>query len=361
MSVKNSELVDLIQLTLNDLPKQEFEVMWDNIDYEFSRIYQQERMVIDGGNQIERKVMLDHTGRARYKYLYDTTQPAVGEVMHTIKVPWTQITTDYSWDKFEILQNKNRPKGFIDLMKTRRIDGLWSLADLIEERAWKTPTSATDTLFPFGVPYYLNMKDAEGNVNNGAGFVGATIDYQNGTTGTVCAGIDAAEEPKWRNYAALYAAVDNAMLKIFRTAFVRTKIKSPLFINDPANKRTAAKRIYTDADTAVEMQMLADARDDQVTGKELLGNIRMDDSGLVFINRLPVVPIDELDKAARKPIYMVDFEKFIPFVHDGYWMEESEPMNDRTQPDVFTVFLNGAHNNLCINRRKAGFVLHKAS
>jgi hypothetical protein len=28
---------------------------------------------------------------------------------------------------------------------------------------------------------------------------------------------------------------------------------------------------------------------------------------------------------------------------------------------VFTVYLDGAHNNLCINRRTAGFVLHKST
>ena len=361
MAVKNSQLADLIATTLNDLPKQEFEVMWDNIDYEFCRIYQKERTVIDGGSQIERKVMLDHTGRARYRYLYDTDQPAVGEVMHTIKVPWTQIGTNYSWDRFEILQNKNRAKGFIDLMKTRRIDGLWSLADLIEERAWKTPTSSTDELYPYGVPYYLNTLTAAGSINTGAGFVGATISYQNGSTGTACAGIDAAEEPKWRNYAAVYTNIDNAFLRAYRLAFMETNFKAPMMINDPAQKRGGAKRIYGSVDQVAELQMLADARDDKVSGRDVLGNIRVDDTGLVFINRLPVVPITELKAAAYSPLYTVDFEKFIPVVHDGYWMEESEPMTDRGQHTTFTVFLDGAHNNLCVNRRKAGFVMHKTA
>jgi len=27
---------------------------------------------------------------------------------------------------------------------------------------------------------------------------------------------------------------------------------------------------------------------------------------------------------------------------------------------VFTVFLDGSHNNLCVNRRTCGFVIHKA-
>ena len=44
MPVTNDDLKDLIATTINDLPKQTFDVAWDNQDYEFCRIYQKERM-----------------------------------------------------------------------------------------------------------------------------------------------------------------------------------------------------------------------------------------------------------------------------------------------------------------------------
>jgi hypothetical protein len=363
MGVKNADLVDLIETTLPDLPKQYFEVTWTNQNYEACRIYQQDRMEIDGGTSIKRKLMLNPTGNARYRRLFDTDEPAVGDVMYEIDVPWTQLGTHYSWDKLEILRNKNSAKGFIRLLETRRIDGLWSLADLIEDRFWKAPDSATDDLNPYGIPYYLNYLDDDATT---AGFSGQTIRYEGGTTGTVCAGLDASTETKWKNYAATYTKVDNALLKTFRTAFLKTKFKAPIILNDPAQPRNAAKRIYTDADVAVSLQELADAKDDFHRGKEVLGNIRMDDGGLVMINRLPVIYISQLDDItdpvqsdATAPLYCVDFEKFIPYVQDGFWMEESEPMTDRGQHTTFTIFLDGSHNNLCVNRRTAGFVIHK--
>lgn len=363
MGVKNADLVDLIETTLPDLPKQYFEVTWTNQDYEACRIYQQERMEIDGGTSIKRKLMLEPTGNARYRRLFDTDEPTVGDVMHEIDVPWTQVGTFYSWDKQEILRNKNSAKGFIRLLETRRIDGLWSLADLIEERFWKTPDSATDDLNPYGVPYYINMLDADSTT---AGFSGQTIRYQSGTTGTVCAGLDANVYTKWKNYAGTYTKVDNALLKTFRTAFLVTKFKAPLILNDPSQPRSAAKRIYCDADVAVSLQDLADARDDNHSGKDILGNIRMDDGAMVMVNRLPVIYINQLDSVtdpvtsdATSPIYCVNFEKFIPYVQDGCWMEETEPMTDRGQHTTFTIFLDGSHNNLCTNRRTAGFVIHK--
>lgn len=364
MGIKQTELADLILLTLNDLPKQVFEVQWDNQDYEFCRIYNNESMKIDGGNQIEREVMLDNLGNAHYRRAYDTDSPKVGNVMSKILVNWTRLGTDYSWDDFEIKRNMNNPKGFIDLMKTKRIEGLWSLAELIEDRAWKTPATSTDDLYPYGVPYYLPLMTSGSTTD---GFVGQTISYQDGNTGTTCANIDANTESKWRSYAALFSEIDNAMLKTFRLAFMKTRFKAPLFIKDPSDKRTAQKRIYTDFDNTAELMELADAKDDNHTGKEVMGKMVVNDGALVYVNRLPVVPIPQLDSysdpysgTAVSPIWCVDFAKFIPVVHDGYWMKETEPMVDRGQHTTFTVFLDGAHQNLCTNRRTAGFVLHKA-
>lgn len=363
MAVKNADLADLISTTLPDLPEQYFEVAWDSTDYEFCRIYQSERMEIDGGTSIKRKLMLDDTGNARYRRMFDTDEPAVGDVMQEIEVPWTQIGTHYSYEKLEILRNRNSAKGFIRLLETRRIDGLWSLAKLIENRAWKTPTNSTDDLNPYGVPYYINMLDADSDT---AGFYGQTIRFQDATTSYTCAGLNANTYTEWKNYAATYTKVNNDLLKTIRLAFMLTKFRAPIFVDDPSQKRAGTKRFYCDANTAASLMDLADQRDDNHAGKDVLGNIRVDDTGLVYINRLPVVYINQLDgvtdpvtSGATSPIYCIDFTKFIPYVQEGYWMEESDPMTDRTQHTAFTIYLDGAHNNLCTNRRTAGFVIHK--
>ena len=134
MGVKLTELADLIACTINDLPKQEFEVGWDNQDYEWCRIYQSERMEVDGGTQIERKVMLDHSGNARYRRMYDTDEPAVGDVISTIKVPWTLIGTNYSLSGMAL--NSPRPLElgeFIDLrFKIKDLAGLSQLRNVLK-------------------------------------------------------------------------------------------------------------------------------------------------------------------------------------------------------------------------------------
>jgi hypothetical protein len=157
---------------------------------------------------------------------------------------------------------------------------------LIEERSWKTPTSSTDDLYPYGVPYYLNLM---GTGTTTDGFVGQTIVYQDATTGTSCANIDASTYSKWRNWAALYTNIDNAMLKTFRKAFLKTRFKAPINIKDPGQGRNAQKRIYSDFDTVCDLMDLVDAKDDNHTSakREALGGMTIDDGGLVRINRLP--------------------------------------------------------------------------
>jgi hypothetical protein len=215
------------------------------------------------------------------------------------------------------------------------------------------------------VPYYLNLLDSGDTT---AGFRAKTITYQDASTGTNCAGLDAAlaENAKWRNYAAVYTTVDSTLLKKFRRAIIATQFKAPLFINDPSDVRAAQKRVYAGLDVTVGLQDLLDSRDDNHTPKDLMGGVLAQVEGTIMLNRMPVVYIPQLDSATLHPakydpIFCVDFSYFQPVVHDGYWMEESDPMSDRSQHTTFTIYIDGAHNNLCTSRRRAGFVLHLAT
>lgn len=367
MPVNPEALADLLNTTLKNLPKDAFEVMWDSQNYEFCQIYQQHRRTLDGGTSIQRNVMLNRNGRARYRQLYDIDEVTVDQNIHTIDVPWCQLGTNYSWDVLEIMRQKGNNKGFIRLLESRRTERMWDLAELIEERGWMTPTAASDRKHPYGIPYYINF------LNNGVtdgGFSGQTIRYTGGTTGTVCAGIDAAVESKWRNYADTYAKVDNGLLQRLRSAVRRTRFKPAPFVTSPGNDAVGSPiKLYVNDDIATEIEDLCDKRDDNNQPKDLAGKMLHSFQGVAYFNGMPVVYVPQLDGLtvtdgggnafSPDPIYCVDWTKLQPVVHEGYWMEESEPMTDRSQHTTLTVFLDGSHNNLCLNRRTSGFVLHK--
>lgn len=368
MGVAASALTDLIATTLKDLPKGQFEIMWDSQNYEFNNIYQKHRRRIDGGTSIQRNMILDRNGRAKYRQLYDTDTPSVDNDQFTIDVHWTQLGTDYSWDVVELLRQKNSAKGFIDLIESRRAERMWDLAELIEEKGWSTPTNSTDRLNPFGIPYYINY------LNDGisaGGFSGQTVRFTDGTTGTVVADLDGAVNPKWRNYADVYTDVDNGLLRKLRSAIRRTRFRPAPNVRAPGNDSVGSPiKFYASDTTMNNLEDLADLRDDNTAPKDLANkSLQHDFEGTVMFNRIPMQYVPHLDGVtvvdggsnnfATEPIYCVDWTKIQPIVQEGYWMEESEPMTSRGQHTTFTVFLDGSHNNLCINRRTAGFVLHK--
>lgn len=368
MGVDNTALLDLLATTLKDLPKDQFEVMWDSQAYEFCKIYQENKRQIDGGTSIQRNVILDRNGRAKYRRLYDTDEPVVDQNQFTINVPWVQLSTDYSWDVLEIMRNKNSSKGFINLLEARRTERLWDLAELIETRGWQTPTNVGNTLYPNGIPYYINY------LNDGVtagGFAGQTIRYQDGSTGTLCAGIDASAEPKWRNYADVYSKIDNSLLRKLRQAVRTTRFKPAPNVPTPGKDAIGSTiRLYANNNVCTEMEDLADKRDDNNAPTDLAGKMLHNFDGTVFFNKMPLVYIPQLDgltvaggsgtSNTPDPIYCIDWSKLQPIVQDGYWMEESKPMVDRGQHTTFTVYMDACHQNLCINRRTAGFVIHKA-
>jgi hypothetical protein len=128
-------------------------------------------------------------------------------------------------------------------------------------------------------------------------------------------------------------------------------------------ERAAKMNCVAGTDTVLDIMELVDKKDDNhtATGREALGGLLVQDGSLVYLNRVPVIPLDTLDSASYTPIYTFDMSYFIPVVHDGYWMNMKPPMTSRGQHTTFTSFIDGAHNVLVENIRKAGFVLHKTS
>lgn len=364
MGFQPEDIADLVATTLNDLPKQELEYAFDHQEYFWASLFAKDSIKIDGGTSIERKVSFDRTGNAKYRSLYELDSPKIDDHIHTINVHWALLGTNCSWDEFEILQQKNSTKGYIDLIQNRRDESIIDLANLIEETMVSVPDSATDKKNPFTLPYFLRVLNSSGTINTTDGFNGCTVTYGGGTTGTIIAGIDAAVEAHWRNYCGVYTAIDNAFLKVSRRAFAKTHFKVPILLNSPLIKQRAQKmRAVAGTDTVLDLMELVDKKDDNhvSTTKEAMGGMLVAEGDLVRLNRVPVLMLDTLDSASYTPLYFFDLNYLVPFVHDGYWMEQKKPMVDRRQHTTYTSYTDGAHNVLPKNMQKLGFVLHKTS
>ena len=365
MGYRPEDIADALATTLADLPDQELEYALDHQEYYWTSLFQRKNIQIDGGTSIQRKVSFDTSGNAAYREMFDTDEPKFGDSIQTVDVHWALLGTNASWDEFEVVQQMNSTKGYINLVQNRKDKSIIDLADLIETTMIAAPASATDLSTPYTLPYYLRMlTDSSGTINSSAGFNGQYVAYGGGTYGATVAGIDASTEAKWRNWAAPYTAINNAFLKAYRKACIKTKFRPPIILDTPLMKERARKfNSVAGTDSVLDLMELVDNKDDNhvSTKKEALGGLLVADGDYVRINRVPVIPLDTLDSASYTPIYSFDLGYFKPIVHEGYWMKRTPPMVDRRQHTTLTSYIDGAHNILVENVRKCGHVLHKTS
>jgi hypothetical protein len=191
MGVDNDALADLLATTLKDLPKGQFEVMWDSPAV---------RVLPDlsGEQAADRRRHVDPAERDPRPERACPVSPAVRHRSAGRRSEHAHDRRAVGSDRHRLLVGRGRNPPAEELL-----EGVHQPAGVPPHRAdvglrrtdrgarLVTPTSATDKLYPYGIPYYINFLDDGATTG---GFNGKTIRYQGGTTGTICAGIDAATE-----------------------------------------------------------------------------------------------------------------------------------------------------------------------
>jgi hypothetical protein len=356
--ISNTDLVDLQKTTLENLPNLDFEVALNYQQYNVvNEWFKTDKVQVESGTSIVRNIILDTSGNARHVRLFQKTGLNIADVQTRITAPWVQVQSSYSIERREALRNR-KPARYIELLKSRRIDGMVSLADLLEQRAWVAPESATDDLNPRGLPYWLSKVVPA----NGTGYVAATdaigsfsgrrVRYNGGTDVlTDKGGIDPTAQAKWRNWADTYTGIDADFVKRMRKAFHATHFKSPMLASDLKDGPSSKYRIYMGLSNLTEFEDLT------TKANENLGADLDKFHGITTFRRVPVMYTPQLDTDADGVVYGVNHAKFYPITLDGDWMRESDPMSDVEQHNVITTFIDGSYQFFCTNIREAGFVL----
>lgn len=349
--ISNSALVDLQRTTLQNLPNLDFEYAlkyqeWQVINNWFAK----EKIQIESGTSIERNIVLDNSGNAQHVRLYQKTAINQNDVQQKVTAPWVQAQSYYSIERREALRNR-KPAMYIKLLESRRVDGMVSLAELLEERGWRAPINENDDLNPRGLPYWL-VKAPAATVPSATsgGFTGQTVRFGDGTTSTTIGGLSTSND-KWRNYADVYSAVDGDFVKRMRKAFHATAFKSPVIAKDLKEGPLSKYKIYMGLDELTEYEDLVTKQNDN------LGSDADKFHGVTTFKRVPIEWAPILDADSENPVYGVNHAKFYPIVQSGDWLRESEPMSDVELHNVITTFIDSSYQYFCGNRRTAGFVL----
>ncbi len=322
--ISNDQLADLLATTLANLPKLDFEVALPYAQFPVTNIwFQKNKVKVESGTSIRRNIILETSGHARHVRLYQKTRIAVDDVHKQITAPWCQLQTYWSIERREMLRNR-APARLIDLLKTRRVDAMLDLAKLLEVRAWSSPSNADDDLNPRGLPYWLSLRDdGVTAANDLGGFEGKTVRYSDGTTTTTKGGIDGSltANAKWKNWAAVYTAIDTDFVMRMRRAFHATRFESPMTIRDLIKGPMANFRIYMGLDPLTEYEGLVTSANDNI-GRDLDPF-----HGMTTFRRIPITYAPVLD----------DFQ----IVGESEAMKEIYKMIQKVAPTDSTVYIYG--------------------
>lgn len=363
------QAIDLGKATLQHFKQDQLAMTLKHQCYEvLNQWFGKDRVQVDGGDRVTRYVSLRDTGNASHTRMYDVDNPNVSNVDEVVKVEWTHAKTSYSYSVKEMAMNKGSKTRIYNLLKQRHDNAYREFADLLEESAWRTPTSATDDLNPFGIPAWLAQDNSDDSESGD--FVGTQANYWSTSDSAFNpGGIDVSSETgpnkRWNNYYADHAnQLDDTMLTKLSRAFRKTKFQSPMFANQAIDPKSGFSnfRLYTTSAVLDELEKLARRSDDRLGAD--LGKY----AGKTIFKGIPFIYVDVLDDDSDystqqgyvyggDPIFGINHNHFYPVVLDGEYFRVNDPMKDVNQHNVLTVYIDLTYQYVCDNRRTGGFLL----
>jgi len=357
------QAVDLGYATLQAFNRDDIEMTLKHQTYEVvNRWLTGDRKKLDGGDCVKTYISLKDTGNAQHVRDYETDTPNVANTDAEVTVNWVHAQSSFTYTMKELAMNLGNRSRVYNLLKTRRQNCLREIADMLEEVAWKTPSSAQDDRSPHGIPAWLCQADVDGVTGNFYGYVGDYTTSDDSESAYADVGGIACTSTTNTRWASWYADHNNSLgdglMKILRRAFRNTKFQSPIVAKqaiDPSSDFSNF-RLYTNNDVLDEIEELAIKSDDRVGAD--LGKY----AGGVIFKGIPFKYVDSLNNEltyvyGNNPIFGINHNHFWGYILGGEDFRLNKPMNKVGQHNVFTVYIDLSYAYICDNRRTGGFLI----
>lgn len=326
---------DLILLTQRNLGSYK----WTDIEtplqeyHAMGRLVNKKKVKFESGTGIQFQVMVANSGAAKHVGMFETDNVNVANVMKNANIGWRHTTTNWGYERREVLMNA-KPSKIVDLVKTRRVDAMSSLARLMEDTFWSKPSDDTDEKTPFGIAYYV-VKNSSTGFNGGA-----AAGFASGP-----AGLSPTTYPGWKNYTDQYAAVSASdLIRKMRRAYYFTGFMSP--VPQPQYHMGDDLGIYTNYTVLGLMEEALEAQNDS------LGNDMASKDGKALFRGVKVMWVPWLENDTTNPVYGLNWGSLYPTVLSGDFMTESAPMQSAKQHNMREVHVDLTWNMCCKDRRK---------
>lgn len=335
---------------------------WPLLDY----LIKKRKMGANGGTKIVHDIVLQPKGMNKGRKTNPFADDSIdtNENMIQMVIDWVILNHNMMWEERQIQAAADKGgkgkaaaisiQNWYKSLYDQNITIPW--ADDMEDQPWLVPQNTADKKATLGIPYWINYAPVGGTTE---GWVGQTVRYGDGSTGTVVAGIDKATNPLWRNRVQFWSGnVDHQIIAKMRAMFQKLKFKKPPGGDTNVREATNKNRflVLCGEDVFLELQNLADARG--AAGKNDLVAV----DGEVKFYGIPIVPVPQLDEAANntyKPIYFLNLDTWYFWVANGEWMKKVGPdkFPINTKPRTWGLQVYTQFQFMCVNPYQNG-VMH---
>src|SRR3989304_10325057 len=132
LGVNESSILDLAIATMPYFEKMKFSAPQKYTTHPILNRQLGKGMKPQGGTTVEKRVVIKPSGRAGFTKLYASKEYAHFDVIQKATAPWAHLTTDWMFDRREIMMNRD-PQRILDIMKTNRLASESDMANVFED------------------------------------------------------------------------------------------------------------------------------------------------------------------------------------------------------------------------------------
>jgi hypothetical protein len=326
-------LSDLVNTTLRDLGKPRFtEIATDLQEHTAMRnLLRKNRIELASGYGVQWDVMVSQTGAAANVGLGASDNVNIVDTMTQATADWRNTTTNYAIIGQEIAMN-SEPSRIVDLIKTRRIGAMISMAEIMESNFWGPPVASTDNLTPWGVNTWI-VKNATEGFNGGA------------PSGYTSIGLNPTTYPRWSNWTYQYVSVSrDDLIRHWRKAATFTNFKPPVD-GIPSFNTGDVYGFYSNYGVIGPLEEALESQNDN------LGNDIASKDGMTMFRRVGVTWIPKLEADTTNPVYGINWGYFKTIILKGWWLKETHVPIYPGQHTVSAHFLDCTYQFVTRNRR----------
>ncbi len=355
VGLTNDELLDLVKTTRAARP---FGGIRHTQKYQsyplLDAIFQQDRIQVQGGTQIEELISLSDSGAAEMiRPSQERTWKGV-DVLEEMNVPWVDMETHWVTTRDEILKHtSNVAEGstigarLVNLIENKRAVALMSMANLFEERIWEVPEAESNPLHMAGIPYWVPK--------NNSGISAGDVEFVGGSEqapGNLVGGINPATHERWKSACGQYQDWEtnrDEALDVMRLMYKKLRFRPPALVQG-ADNPSPQFRIYAGMELTNKIENAIDQKNDSVRGNTDLGW----QEGQAVFKRMPIIDVPLLDEDTDDPIYFINHAYLHPYFMQGAAFREQATLNPEERYDTYITPVHNKFNIVVDNRRANG-------